>query len=228
MPRPITYNDISIMQQYYNADQHPMVYQYYYSVTGTEMALVQSQISDPNTYLGQVAMGANESAQFLDNFGMQSYPSYGLHSFSREIAGHFIDQVKSDVDTGGTGILSNDEMLRNAQEVWDQYGIGNLFPGGILEGNLNSGLVNGIFGLSAAFFPINGPFATAIDPAYFFGGALDFSRGGNPFSGLMPSGWDSLPLFTPSNVDTGSLMPDIPSLDLPQGGGWFGADFWGD
>ena len=228
MPRAVTYNDIAIMEQYYNADQHSLAYNYYADITGSTEATRQARISNPNDLYGQVATEANYFAQiYSGRFGSNGgYPPYGLHTFSREISRDFIDRVTANVNTGGSGILSNDEMINAARGVWNQHGIGDYFPGNLIQRNASFGMLEGAQGMIAMigaytppFTDIEGPTASAIDPEYYFGGALDFAQHGDPFgnpgdpwgASVMPPGWDQLDPFAP---DYGQL-PD------PNAGGPF-------
>jgi hypothetical protein len=61
---------------------------------------------------------------------------FAIHSFSREIARDFIDKVRMEVDSGGTGILPDEEIETAAHQVWDRHGIGDYFPGNLMEGRL--------------------------------------------------------------------------------------------
>jgi hypothetical protein len=79
-PRPLTSRDVDIMENLYNSDQHHLAYSYYAYITGSNQAAFQSQISDPETQYGQIAMEANRRAKsrIEEAMGIGTYPSEGL------------------------------------------------------------------------------------------------------------------------------------------------------
>lgn len=61
--------------------------------------------------------------------GIGVYPKEGVDSFSKEIARDLLNNIKSDVQAGGSGILSDNTIENLAADVWRRKGLQDFFLG---------------------------------------------------------------------------------------------------
>jgi hypothetical protein len=98
-----------------------------YQELGNEQILIQTQIT---TYTGIWGSGALTGNNMAREDGGSRYNTQ-LDEFSVEIAQATIDAVRKDVESGGTGRLSDDQFQSADREVWARKGMAELFPGNI-------------------------------------------------------------------------------------------------
>ena len=127
----ITQADLARFQQEINngsTGDRAGFYLDYYNLTGSKNALFLAQISSFSGVSGGAALIANQIDAAFPN-----YPGGGVEAFSKDIAQKIYDQISADVNSGGTGVLPDTQLVSIAQNKWDTLQIGNLFPGNSLS-----------------------------------------------------------------------------------------------
>jgi hypothetical protein len=125
--RTLTKEDIETLGSLLNdhADRTAF-YLHYYELTGNEQVAAMAKISHLTDFEGAVAAHANEAVE--SKFPDQ-YPAGGVFEFSKEIPSHLYNAIVADVNAGGSGILSERQVLEAAREAWDARGLGDQWPG---------------------------------------------------------------------------------------------------
>ncbi len=121
----LTAEDVNALQRTFNQRGRTAFYLHYYELTGNDQVLEQAKISTFSETLGGTAKVANERLVSQ----LEHYPKEGVIAFSQEIARDLLRTVRGDVLRGGSGVLSNLEVVERAHHVWDAKGIGSYFPG---------------------------------------------------------------------------------------------------
>lgn len=159
MPDPLTAEDIATLGSLLNDHgDRTAFYLHYYELTGNEQVAAMAQISHLTDFEGAVAAHANEAVE--SKFPDQ-YPAGGVFEFSKEIPPYLYDAIVADINAGGTGLLSERQVLEAAREAWDARGLGDQFPGNAplaveraLDGDVKSAL--SAFDSEGTEFAING------------------------------------------------------------------------
>ena len=126
----LTSNDIASLKSCLDNGDRAGFYIAYYNLTGSQEALVQAQISSFSGQLGLLAYDANAVAQAgLTLTGQRSLYPATVDDFSLQIAKAVFNAIQVDVNTGGTGVLTNQEIFQVSKAQWDDRGIGAWFPG---------------------------------------------------------------------------------------------------
>lgn len=125
----ITSIDLSRFSQELSRGDRAGFYLDYYNLTGSTQALALAQISSFSGAAGGAASLANQ----IDRALVPAYPAGGVDAFSLQIATDIYDKIVLDVmSDGGTGVLTNSDLLSTAQHRWDVLGLGTYFPGNAL------------------------------------------------------------------------------------------------
>lgn len=133
-------------------------YLYYHTLTGNKQVINQAMITTGSGIVGGTAMMGNYHAK-KENPELYRLT---LDQFSSEIVSGFINAVERDVNEGGSGYLTDREILQADHGVWVEKGLGRYFPGNVYEmstgdfwkqsaGDLSSSARDGVrsaFGLS--------------------------------------------------------------------------------
>ncbi|MCH2547182.1 MAG: hypothetical protein MK052_06205 [Alphaproteobacteria bacterium] len=129
----ITFDDLETMRLFLEYGSQSEMYRYYARKTGSNQAARQGDISAPHTFKGRIAREANYLAleEIEKDLAIGIYPKEGVDSFSKEIATDFFEKVKSDVESGGNGILADGMIGGLARDVWRRKGLEAYFPGNI-------------------------------------------------------------------------------------------------
>ncbi len=98
-----------------------------YEELGNEQLVIQAQIT---TYTGIWGSGALTGNYCAQRDGGDRYNTK-LDDFSTEIAQATIDAVRKDLESGGTGRISDDQLQSADRGVWAGKGMANLFPGNV-------------------------------------------------------------------------------------------------
>jgi hypothetical protein len=98
-----------------------------YKELGNEQLLIQAQIT---TYTGIWGSGALTGNYMAQRDGGDKYNTK-LDEFSTEIAQATINAIRKDLEAGGTGRVSDDDLQREDRAVWASKGMANLFPGNV-------------------------------------------------------------------------------------------------
>ena len=127
-----------------------------YKYTGSESALLMSQISSSSNVVGGIAWSVNNQVKKLQ----PALYTVGVETFSNQIAANDFLSFKKNSD-GMFTVPSDLDMLKNARGVWNSKGLGEWFPGnGIIgwqelkNGNISEGLK--YIGEWKAFAPVVG------------------------------------------------------------------------
>jgi hypothetical protein len=124
----LTQNNLSQLQARIDAGDRAGFYILYYNLTGSEQALVQAQVSSYSGMYGQLAFFSNAAAKaYLGNQYTET-----TDQFSLAIAADLNNRIKSSVNSGESGVFSNDDILGFAKEQWVVRDLGDYFPGNIL------------------------------------------------------------------------------------------------
>jgi hypothetical protein len=160
----LTMADVDYLQSLLNAGMRGNAYLTYYDWTGSGEALLQAQISTYSNGLGSAALYANTAAK---DANLDTYPP-SIDSFSEQIAQAFVNAVRENVQNGGTGILSDQQVIQTAQATWANNGLAGSFPGNIyvygldnltpgalagIGGGVNTLLINGNIGYTPGNYP---------------------------------------------------------------------------
>jgi Ca2+-binding RTX toxin-like protein len=136
----LTEAEYSYLNSFLAANDRGNYYLALYNMTGSQEALLQAEIATFSAGAGVAALLANKLIK-------QDYPTlYNLdvHEFSLEIADSSLKAIENKINVDGnnanTGVITDEEMLQSAMDVWDSKGMGPLFPGhSIMAAN---GLIN--------------------------------------------------------------------------------------
>lgn len=90
-----------------------------YAWTGENQWLTQAQISTYSNSAGGAALAANAFAK-LENQSI--YPS-SLDAFSFDVLSGELAAIENDIDAGGDGLLTADELQNAARGVWIDKGL---------------------------------------------------------------------------------------------------------
>ncbi len=100
-----------------------------YNMTGSQEALLQAEIATFSAGAGGAAWLAN----YLIKKDHPTTYTLDVHEFSLEISRSSLTAIERKINTDSnntnTGIITDEEMLQSAKDVWDQLGMGTLFPG---------------------------------------------------------------------------------------------------
>src|SRR4030081_3048325 len=106
----ITQNDLSQLRARIDAGDRAGFYILYYSLTGSEQALVQAQVSSYSGVYGQLAFFSNAAAKTY--LGNQYFET--TDQFSLTIAADLNNRIRFSVNSGESGVFSDDRILRFA------------------------------------------------------------------------------------------------------------------
>ena len=98
-----------------------------YKELGSEQLLVQAQIT---TYTGIWGSGALAGTTQAQNSGRERH-NLPLDQFSTDIAQGTIDGIRKNLESGGTGRLTEPEFRAIDRDVWRQKNMVELFPGNV-------------------------------------------------------------------------------------------------
>ena len=124
---PLSQNDIAQLQARIDAGDRAGFYILYHDMTGSIQALLQAQVSSYSGSIGQLAAYSNAAAKFMLG---DRYPET-TDQFSLSIATDLLNKIKLDVNTGGTGVLSDDRIFDLAKQQWIDRDIGAFFPANV-------------------------------------------------------------------------------------------------
>ena len=110
----LTESDVNSLQQILNTEGRTAFYIEYYELTGSEQAMLQAQISSFSSFVGGIAYAANLSVAGILG---SKYPYGGVEGFSEAISKAELNAISNDVKNGGTGILSDGELMEVAYQV---------------------------------------------------------------------------------------------------------------
>ena len=100
-----------------------------YNMTGSQEALLQAEIATFSAGAGGAALLANQ----LIKRDFSALYTVDVHTFSLQIAQNSLDTIVEKINSDGanvnSGVITDEEMLQSAFDVWDSKGMGNLFPG---------------------------------------------------------------------------------------------------
>jgi uncharacterized membrane protein YeaQ/YmgE (transglycosylase-associated protein family) len=129
----LSQNDVAQLQTRIDAGDRAGFYILYYNMTGSTQALLQAQVSSYSGTMGQMAAYSNAAAKFM--LGSR-YPET-TDQFSLSIATDLFNKIKLDVETGGTGVMSDQRIFDLAKQQWIDRDIGEFFPANVQPGLLS-------------------------------------------------------------------------------------------
>ena len=125
--KPVSAKVLAQAQRQLNDGDRGGAYLTLYKELGSEQLLVQAQITTYTGIWGSGALAGNNQAQ---NSGREKY-NLPLDQFSTDIAQGTIDGIRKDLESGGTGRLSESEFRAIDRDVWRQKDMVDLFPGNV-------------------------------------------------------------------------------------------------
>jgi hypothetical protein len=136
----LTQAEYDYLESFLTANDRGNYYLALYNMTGSQEALLQAEIATFSAGAGGAALLANK----LIKANNQTLYTLDVHDFSLRIARSSLtaiaDKINVDQNNTNTGIITDEEMLQSAFDVWDKLGMGPLFPGhSIMAAN---GLIN--------------------------------------------------------------------------------------
>jgi hypothetical protein len=174
----LTQANLNQLQERIDAGDRAGFYILYHNLTGSEQALTQAQVSSYSGGIGQLALFSNAAAKWY----LGDRYSETTDQFSLSIASDLNNKIRDNVNNGGSGTFTDDEILRFAKTQWDNRGIGEYFPGNVLmHDNVNQLVVGGIVVFLGAAATAGNEGASAEDPSLIYGPfnrPLDVPQGG--------------------------------------------------
>ena len=125
--------ELNELQELVESGDRTGYYIRYYELTGSEQAITQAHISSFSGFEGEIANLANIAVEQISSGEEPGYPEGGVVPFSESISGGHFEAVQRSFADGKGGYLSDEEALQEAANVWDSYGIGEYFPGNIIQ-----------------------------------------------------------------------------------------------
>ncbi len=125
----LTRDHVTKLTKLYEEDDRTGMYLEYYALTGSNQALDQATISSFSGYTGAIAECAND---IVARAHPDLYPKGGVIEFSKIIAGDLLQKIVKDVQQGGTGIFTDEQIYQFARQKWTELKMGGSFPGNIL------------------------------------------------------------------------------------------------
>jgi hypothetical protein len=124
---PVSRDCVERAQEKLNLGDRGGAYLELYREMGNEQLLIQTQIT---TYSGIWGSGALTGNHLAQQEGGERYDT-PLDQFSHEIAQATIDAVRSDLEAGGNGRLSDSQLQTADRQVWKDKDMPELFPGNV-------------------------------------------------------------------------------------------------
>ena len=137
---PLTEAELSALNKMLASGDRAGFYLTYYSMTGSQEALLQAKIATFSGEVGGEAFVVNELLQYAyGEDGTEVSGSYpGLYYLSQKVARSAYSAI-FDAASHGTGVIDDATFFSSAQLAWASApdNAGRLFPGNILSGNYN-------------------------------------------------------------------------------------------
>jgi RTX calcium-binding nonapeptide repeat (4 copies) len=120
------------LQSFLTAHDRGGYYMARYNMTGSQEALLQAQIATFSEGPGAAAYIANS---YLKEIHPSIYQA-NIYNVSQQVAESSLKaiekKINDDANNANTGIITDAEMLKSAQDAWVELEMGNLFPGNVL------------------------------------------------------------------------------------------------
>jgi hypothetical protein len=106
----------------------------YHDMTGSNQALTQAQVSSYSETISWQAIYSNATARSLLTLTGRGdlYPGT-TDNLSLIIATDLLNRIDQNVAAGGSGVFSDREVFRFAADQWAIRGIGDVFPGAMVD-----------------------------------------------------------------------------------------------
>lgn len=129
MATALTPDDRNALEARIQASDRTGYYIKYYETTGSQIALLMAFISSFSGLQGETAEIANLMVKNL--VGEDNYFPDGVIEASKSIAEAHFQAVNDSIAEGNSGVLSPLEELEVAKSMWNENGLGQLFPGNL-------------------------------------------------------------------------------------------------
>jgi len=147
----LTDPELSVLNQLVASGDRAGFYMAYYAMTGSQEAALQAKISTFSDNVGGYAFVANRLEQIL--FGQGGFNQFfdypGIYFLSQQIAQGALATITNSVAQGGTGQVQDQDIFTAAKQAWVKNGLGDLFPGNLIEGGV-TGDFSSLFSIGTA------------------------------------------------------------------------------
>ncbi len=135
----LTQRELDYLQNFLNAGDRSGFYMAYYTMTGSQGALLQAQISSFSGSIGGVAYAANALLQEWFRSPPPGEAEYkGIYFLSQKVAESAFATIRENIEiNNGSGYIDDITFFSSAVAAWDAQGQGNQFPGDQMGDLLN-------------------------------------------------------------------------------------------